>query len=520
MVSEDGMPTNNSDANAVQNLSHSPQPDSGLTLVDLINRVRKHLVTAIVTFVLVVLAMCAYLVIATPQYTATSQLYVTANAQAASTDTSVNSLNTMGSYIAGQIKSYPTLATTESVLQPVIDQMGLKNTVIGLAKSIVVTNPTNTAFVEIAVTDPNPQQAANIANAVAQSLSNVVSGQLGQSNTSQTLIKLSLVQQATVPNSPSNPNLRLTLIVAAALGIVAGILLALLKDMMATRVQESTDLTEIVDAPIMGRIPTDESLNQIRPVVVSNPDGPIAEEFRRIRTNLSFIAPVEDTASRLFVITSTAPHEGKTTMAANIAAALAENGASVLVIDADLRHPSIAQELGLEGNVGLAHVLSGQLKVKDVIQRYWKPNLHIMPAGPRLTNASVLLNSMIMKSLISQALRQYEYVIVDTTPLTVANDAAVFGKIAGGVVLVSGRNITLKHDLRDTVGSLRNLDVPVIGFVFNYARERKRSHNDYYSYYYDNGNNGQKHSRRGKKADQKLPAPRRASNQSGSSEGD
>ena len=167
----------------------------------------------------------------------------------------------------------------------------------------------------------------------------------------------------------------------------------------------------------------------------------------------------------------------------------------MLLIDADLRHPTVADRIGLEGGAGLAHVLSGQATVKDVVQRYWKPNLHIMPAGPKPPNASMLLNSKTMTELLDVALQTYDYVIVDTSPMVVANDAAVFGAKSDGIVLVSGRDVTMKRDLKDIAVQLDNLNVPVVGFVFNFEKERKTSSNDYYYYYYyDEAGKKSKHS--------------------------
>ena len=238
-----------------------------------------------------------------------------------------------------------------------------------------------------------------------------------------------------------------------------------------------------------------------KPVIVAKPDSPIAEEFRRMRTNLSFVTSKDGDKGRLIVITSSMPSEGKTTVSCNLAAALAENGASVLLIDADLRHPSVAKRLGLEGGVGLAHVLSNQASVKDVVQRYWKPNLHIMPAGPRIQNASVLLNSRIMHELVHQAVQQYDYVIIDTTPMSVANDAAVFGQMGNGVVMISARGVTYKSALRGAVNELRDLDVPLLGYVFNLADEkRNRGYGNYYYYgSYYKGEYGKEDSKKDRK---------------------
>ena len=142
--------------------------------------------------------------------------------------------------------------------------------------------------------------------------------------------------------------------------------------------------------------------------------------------------------------------------------ALAEEGKSVLFIDADLRHPSVAHKLGIEGHVGLSHVLSRQASPADVIQKYWKPNLHIMPAGKRPANASILLNSDLMKEMVEQALTQYDYVIIDTAPLSVASEATVFGRMAGGLVLVTGKGVVEKKELENTATALQAAEVPIL----------------------------------------------------------
>ena len=462
--------------------AESTEDRNGVTLMDMLRIIRKHLIAAILSFVVVFAAVCAYTLLVPPKYSATAQVFATYSDSAANSG-DISTVNNASSYISNQIKSYPTLATTESVLQPVIDDLGLNTTVEDLAKELTVTNPTDTAFVNITAETDDAQQATSIANSVAKSLSSVVENSLYAAD-QKSPVKLSLVQQAQEPTSPSSPKVALNMAIGIVAGLIVGVFVALIKDLLSTKVQESRDLQEVIDAPIMGRIPEDEALKQPVPVVVSAPSSSIAEEYRRVRTNLSFTTPAEGTNARLIVISSVSPNEGKTTMSVNSAAALAENGASVLLIDADLRHPSVANKLSLEGNAGLAHVLSGQASVKDVVQRYWKPNLHIMPAGPKPPNASALLNSVLMKELLKQALAQYDYVLIDTSPMIVANDAAVFGTMGNGIVLVSGRDVTDKRELRDIAAQLNTLEVAVTGFVFNFDKETKKTSN-YGNYYYD-----------------------------------
>ena len=108
-----------------------------------------------------------------------------------------------------------------------------------------------------------------------------------------------------------------------------------------------------------------------------------------------------------------------------------------------------------------------------------------MPAGKRPANASILLNSDLMKEMVKQALTQYDYVIIDTAPLSAASDATVFGRMAGGLVLVTGKGIVEKKELENTVTALQTAEVPILGFIFNFADPKKMHSKNYYYYYYE-----------------------------------
>ena len=463
--------------------------NQGMGILDFFMALRKHWLTALLVFVVVLASMAGYTFTRTKIYTAQAQMFASYNgvagdaAGSAGTSNSVGVQSVAGTYIATQLKSYPDLVKTNAVLAPVISALNTNTlTVNRLASMVSAENPDDTYILNVSVRSADPEQAADLANRVSDSLSTVVASELYSSG-DRSIVKLSVVQPAQVPRSPSSPNVTLNLLVGAFIGLILAFVAAVLRDVLSRRVQDVSDLQSISqNATIVGIIPKDNSLNGTKPIVVSNSDGSIAEEFRRIRTNLSFTTAKDGDKGRLIIVTSSMPAEGKTTIACNLAATLAENGASVLLVDADLRHPSVAKRLGFEGNVELAHVLSNQAAVKDVVQRYWRPNLHVLPAGPRIQNASVLLNSGLMETLIKRAIQQYDYVIIDTSPMSVANDAAVFGQLGNGVVLVSGKNVTFKRALRGTVTELGELDVPILGFVFNMADE-KRGHG-YGSYYY------------------------------------
>ncbi len=371
-----------------------------MTIADLLQIVRKHLASAIISFVVVFAAVAAVTFIMPPKYTATAEVFATYAGQSGETQTT-NDMSSGANYLNTQIKTYPELVKTEAVLQPVIKDLGLDMTTTDLA------------------------------------------------------------------------------------GV---------EDILNTKVDSTDDVRELTHASSLGTVPQATILDDSRPVVVAQPAGSEAEEFRRIRTNLSFLTTTATQGhGRLLVITSTDPSEGKTTVSSNVAVALAEEGKSVLLIDADLRHPSMAHKLGIEGHVGLSHVLSRQASPADVIQKYWKPNLHIMPAGKRPANASILLNSDLMKEMVEQALTQYDYVIIDTAPLSVASDATVFGRMAGGLVLVTGKGVVEKKELENTATALQAAEVPILGFIFNFADPKKIHSKNYYYYYYEDGNKRSSH---------------------------
>lgn len=459
-----------------------------MTITDLLRVLRRHIVSAAVSFAVVFVAAAAVTFALPSKYTATAELYATYTGQAGETQ-STSEVASGTTYLSTQIKTYPNLVKTEAVLEPVIDELGLDMTASDLAGAVSATNPTNTYIIDIAAETRDPQRSADIANSVANNLAKQISSGRYTNGQSASSITLSVVQRAQTPASPSSPNVPLYLAAGALLGLIAAIGIVLLRDVLNTTIDSSDDVRAITHASSLGSVPQSGALGDGRPVVVAQPSSREAEEFRRVRTNLSFLTATPGQHGRLLVITSTDPSEGKTTISANIAVAIAEEDRSVLVIDADLRHPSLSRKLGIEGHVGLSHVLSGQASPKDVIQKYWKQNLHVLPAGKRPANASILLNSTTMKEMIEQALTQYDYVIIDTTPLSVASEATLFGRMAGGLVLVAGKGIVEKKELAGTVEALNTADVPIFGFIFNFA-DPKKHHTGSYYYYYDGEDGG------------------------------
>ncbi|KFI51583.1 polysaccharide biosynthesis tyrosine autokinase [Bifidobacterium biavatii] len=470
-----------------------------MTIADILQTLKKHLAAELVVLLVVLAGGFVYVSRQTPQYTATAQMFASFNHNVSSGDSKdtptpgFTQIQSESDYVTSMLGTLPTLVTTPAVLDPVIDQLKLDTTATALASRITI-GTSSSYFVNIAVNDTDAQRAADIANAVGESLKTQLSDDSYSSEKTYVLsyLNLSVVKEAVAPGAPSSPNVKSFMFKMALIALVAAACVGMAIDVLDNRLRQMADLQRIADAPVLGTVMKDPEFRADKPVVVANPSGSASESIRRLALNLAFISPDRTNRSNVIVITSSGANEGKTTIAVNLAAALAENGAKVLLIDTDLRKPSVAKHLGLDGTVGLSHLLTGQVSSSEAIQQYWKPNLHILPAGEQTTNPSILINSNAMKTLLDKVSGLYDHIIVDTTPLRVANDAAVFAKDGARMLLVASQGVTIKRQLRDAVQELAMIDVTVVGSVFNQMQARKGGDDYYYYYSYSGKGKGHK----------------------------
>jgi succinoglycan biosynthesis transport protein ExoP len=173
------------------------------------------------------------------------------------------------------------------------------------------------------------------------------------------------------------------------------------------------------------------------------------------------------------VVSSSIPAEGKTTIAINLAVSLADTGARIILVDADLRRPSIAEYVGIEGQVGLTTVLIGRADLKDVVQPFGTSSLDLLPAGQVPPNPSELLGSAAMASLLERLSASYDMVLLDSAPLLPVTDAVVLSRLAGGALLVVGADRTHRPQLQQSLDSLETAGVHLFGLVMNKIARRE-----------------------------------------------
>ena len=413
-----------------------------------------------------------------PVYESSTSVFV---AIQTSNISSSSELSAGTTYVQNQVKSYAEVATTDVVLQRVIDELGLSTTVTDLAEHVNASAPLDTVIIEVTVDDSSASRAADIANSVGENLILAVSD-LSRPETGSSPVKVSTVSPALEATEATSPNIRLNLALGILVGLALGVGIAVLRQVLDTRIHGSREVEQVTDATLLGGITFDDEA-ATRPLVVQvSPQSPRAEAFRQLRTNLRFVELTDE--GRTFVVTSSVPSEGKSSTSVNLAITLAEAGTRVLLIDGDLRRPKVAEYMGIEGAVGLTDHLIGQAKLDDVIQPWGAGNLHVLPAGQIPPNPSELLGSKAMVQLLEGLDDKYDTIIIDAPPLLPVTDASILSKlVSGGALMVVGSGRIRRHQLEAAIASLETVGGRLVGVVLNLVPTRGPHAGGYYGYY-------------------------------------
>lgn len=398
--------------------------------------------------------------LATPTYTSSASLFLTVQ-----TADSAGELASGSSYTERQVKSFAEVAEAPVVLQPVIDGLGLDVTPAALAQRVTVSVPTNTSILDVAVVDTDPQRAAATAQAIAEGLVATVAEVAPKDGTGQATVQARIISPSTVPTAWTSPKVAQNLLLGALVGAFLGVGQGLLRHVLDTRVRTAEDVDAVTDVPLVGTVGFDATAATHPLVVATDPNSLRAEDFRRLRTNLQFLAVAE--RGRSIAFSSAVAGEGKTTTTINAGLALAAAGRRVLVVDADLRRPRVADRLNLEGAVGLTTVLIGRAELEDVVQPVFDGTMHVLPAGQVPPNPSELLGSEAMRRLVAQATAAYDYVLLDSAPMVPVADTAVLSSMLGGVVVVVGSGDVHAAQLGEAIDSVRAAEGEVLGVVLN-----------------------------------------------------
>ena len=411
----------------------------------------------------------------TPSYRSTVRMFVS-TPQSDGTAAYQNGL-----FSQQRVVSYATLITGEQVAIAVIDDLGLPMTPRQLQSHLTSRVVPDTVLFELTDTDESPQQARDIANAAGRAFTSLVADLESPAPGVPAPIKVTTVDFADLPSTPSSPRPLRTFPLAIILGLLAGVGLALLREALDVTVKDLDRLGERVGAPALGLIGWDGDAKKFPLPVQTKPQSAHAESFRQLRTNLQFVDIDQNT--KTFVITSALPSEGKTRTATNLALVLAQAGQRVILLEADLRRPRVNKYLGLVEEVGVTTVLLGQISLTEALQQYGDLPLQVLSSGKLPPNPSELLASERMQQLLAELRDLADVIIIDAPPLLPVTDAAILAREADGALLVVRHGKTTFDQVDRSMDNLRLAGGRLLGTIVNMTPARGSSAYAYaYSY--------------------------------------
>ncbi|MCX6082312.1 MAG: polysaccharide biosynthesis tyrosine autokinase [Chloroflexi bacterium] len=442
-----------------------------------------------------------------------------------------------------QTSTYAEMLLDRPVLQGVIDILKLQTTSDDLKEFVSVEIVRNTQLILVTVQDPNPLQAADIANTLAvvftdrirelqsqryastqkglaqqvlemekqvndttlaisnerdpaqklqfearltqyrQLYSSLVTNfeqvRLAEAQTSTNVF---VSEPASVPREPVSPMTTRNTLLAAFAGVLLAAGVIFLIDMLDDTIRNPDDIRQKFNLPVLGVIASHQIVEG-KPISMDQPRSPVAEAFRSLRTNITYASV--DIPLRRILVTSSTPQEGKTTISSNLAVVLAQGEKKSVLIDADMRRPTVHEKFGLMNRMGLSSLFVRSLEnIPAAIQSASVAGLAIITSGSLPPNPAELLTSRRMKDILDRLNQEYDLIVIDTPPVLTVTDAVALAPELDGVIIVARPGMTKLSALRQTLEQLQTVGARVLGVVLNQVDPRSRKYGYYYHRYY------------------------------------
>jgi capsular exopolysaccharide synthesis family protein len=358
------------------------------------------------------------------------------------------------------LQSYARIATSRTSAQRIAERLGGDSAFALVDGHIGATPQPETLLIDVAAEAGDPQTASRIANAAADVLIDTID-QLERNKA--TRVTAQVIDPAVPAGSPFAPRPKVNLALGGLLGLIVGLLLALALDALDRSVKTAAQAVESFRTVLLAVTPRSREVKD-RPVPEDSL-SPVSEAFRTLRTAVRFIDP--DRPLRTILVTSPVAREGKTTTAVNLAAALAQSGERVVLVDADLRRARLGATLGLESNVGLTGVVTRRVALDEALQQ-WR-GMTVLAAGELPPNPSEVLGSEAMARVIEALRDRADVVVFDVPPVLPVTDAVVLSTQVDGVVLIARYGQTQKAQAAEARRRLEAVGARVVGCVLNAA---------------------------------------------------
>lgn len=459
----------------------------------------------------------------TPKYESAAMFYVNNN-NLSFGDTSVSISSGDLTTSRNLVDSYIVILNSRETLVDVIDYAGVSYTYEELEKMISAAAVNETEIFEVVVTSPDPQEAEKIANAIAYILPKRI-GTIIDGTSAK------VVDAAVVASSPSSPSYMMNTVIGFLIGFIVMAGIIILRTMLDVTIRTEEDLAQSCQHPILAEVPDmndhgKESSyygygegkkkkgkyatgNRTDKNTLMGPDISFAasEAYKLLRTKLQFSFS-DESDSRVIGLSSALSGEGKSLTAVNLAYTLSQLNKKVLLVDCDMRRPTLAEKLGISKHPGLSSYLTRQCRLDELVKgcgfKGEENAFHVITAGQNPPNPVELLSSERMKRALDAMRQAYDYVILDLPPVGEVSDAMAIAKETDGILLVVRQNYCDRVVLAEAVRQFDFINTTTLGVVYNCTSERggkygkgyyKRYYRRYYkrygkhySSYYDNSN--------------------------------
>jgi len=381
-----------------------------------------------------------------------------------------------------RVNSYVGLATSDRLASMIVGDLGLNESPQALASRISASAPLNTVLLTVKVKDSSGPKSLAIADSLSRQFVSLVATleatREGAAGTAP--VRLDVVSGPVLNPAPISPRRKLDVALGFLLGLVLGVAVAVGRDLLDVSIRSTDQLADVTGLPILASIPRDRRSGRFPIVQEGATRSPRGEAIRQLRTNLLYADVDHDITT--VVLASARASEGKSLTAANLAVVAAGAGRSVVLIDGDLRRPKLQDYLGIEGGVGLSEVLTNQVELDDALQVWGHCEVRVLTSGSLPPNPSEMLGSRAFQALLEELRSRFDLIVIDAPPLLAVTDGAVLAALADGTILVVRHGKTARHQILNSIRSLRAIDARILGAVLNLTPERPRGYAGYQTY--------------------------------------
>ena len=462
----------------------------------------KAVLIGVVAVICAVLALVGTLLFITPTYESSVKIYV--NNSSFSIDGVINSVTSSDiSASKSLVKTYIVILNTRETLNEVIDYAGVSRSYASVKNMINASAVDATEILQVDVTSPDPSEAEAIANAIAYILPKRIDSIIDGTSAK-------VVEAAVVAASPSDPSYTKNTIIGFLIGLVASILVIALWVIFDVTIRTEEDVMGVSKHLVLSSVPdmkarvrgshygyrrkaydkTPQTENDEVVLVGEKINFAASEAYKLLRTKLQF-SFADDAQCHIIAVSSSMTGEGKSLTAVNLAYSMSQLGKRVLLVDCDMRRPSVAQKLPVKDSPGLSDFLSGQVRGDNLIQHCGLPEdscaFHVISAGRIPPNPMELLGSSKMERTLQKLRESYDYIILDLPPVGEVGDALAVAKLTDGVLVVVRQDRCNRVALTSAIRQFEFVDTRILGIVFNCASEESAGYGKKYYKKYGRG---------------------------------